>query len=88
MTPPVTDGDGGGTVTHFVDVKPTVWIGDGTNTPVQATYQFAGQAPGFPGVYQVNIQIPNNSPTSDNLFVWLTTPDGSVTSNKAKISVK
>ncbi|HWZ29736.1 MAG TPA: hypothetical protein VNX18_00280 [Bryobacteraceae bacterium] len=90
MTPPVADGDA--TVDpnnpSIVNVKPNIWIGDGTSAPVQATYQFAGQAPGFPGVYQVNIQIPSNAPAGDNLFLWLTTPDGSVTSNKAKISVK
>jgi uncharacterized protein (TIGR03437 family) len=87
MTPPVSDGDGGGSVTHNADVKPNAWIGDGT-TQKQATVQFAGQAPGFPGVYQINILVPSDAPVGDNLFLWLTTPDGSVTSNKAKISVK
>lgn len=88
MTPPVADGDA--TVDpnnpSIVDVKPLIWIGNGT-TNVQAVYQFAGQAPGFPGVYQVNIQVPKNAPTGD-VLLWLTTPDGSVTSNKAKISVQ
>ena len=90
MTPPVADGDGTTDPNNpsVALVQPKVWIGDGTNAPVQAILQFAGQAPGFPGVYQINIQIPAGAPTGDNLFLWLTTPDGSVTSNKAKISVK
>ncbi len=88
MTPPVKDGDGTTDPNNpsVVKVKPVVWIGDGT-TNVQATLQFAGQAPGFPGVYQVNIQIPNNAPTG-NVSLWMTTPDGSFTSNKAKIAVQ
>jgi uncharacterized protein (TIGR03437 family) len=88
MTPPVNDGDGTTDPNNpsIANLKPAVWIGDGT-TNVQVTPLFAGQAPGFPGVYQINIVVPNNAPTG-NVSLWLTTPDGSVTSNKAKIAVQ
>jgi hypothetical protein len=74
-------------VTHKATVQPVVWIGDGS-TQVQATLQFAGQAPGYPGAYQVNIQIPSSAPVGENLLLWLTNPDGSFPSNKARIVVQ
>ncbi len=72
MTPPVADGDGGlDGVAHFATF-PTVTIG-GITAPVG----FAGQAPGFPGVYQVNITIPQNAPTGNNVDMRIMSADGS-----------
>jgi uncharacterized protein (TIGR03437 family) len=79
MTPPVNDGDAGGSVTHTVNSTPIVWIG-GVNTGVMASVDFAGQAPGFPGVYQVNITVPSNAPTGDGIQIQIQTADGSIAS--------
>jgi minor extracellular serine protease Vpr len=85
MTPPVANGDGDSTVTHFVDNLPTVLVGGVPTTPL-----FAGQAGGFPGVYQINIVIPNGAPTGDNIDLQIRSSDGTVTSppKTAVISVK
>jgi uncharacterized protein (TIGR03437 family) len=89
MTPPVTDGSDGGTVTHTANSTPIVWIG-GVNTGVTAPVIFAGQAGGYPGVYQVNISIPSNAPTGDKVAIQLQSADGSVTSlaNVATVSIR
>ena len=91
MTPPVNDGDGGSSCPPsgcVVNVNPIVWIG-GVNTGVMVPVEFAGQAPGFPGVYQVNIQIPSNAPTGDNIDLQLTSVDGrQVSPAAAKISIQ
>ena len=39
---------------------PTVTIGG-----VSANVIFSGLAPGFPGLYQVNLQVPSNAPTGN-----------------------
>ncbi len=86
MTPAVSDGDGGlDGLTHNVNNLPQVMIGG-----IQAQVLFAGQAPGFPGVYQVNIQIPQNAPTGDGISLQMISADGTVTSapNTAVISVQ
>jgi minor extracellular serine protease Vpr len=89
MTPPVDDGSDGGTVTHTANSTPIVWIG-GVNTGVMAPVIFAGQAGGYPGVYQVNITIPSNAPTGDKVPIQLQSADGSVTSlaNVATVSIR
>jgi uncharacterized protein (TIGR03437 family) len=63
--PPVADGGVGAPgVTYNAVSMPQVTIGG-----IQAQVLFAGQAPGFPGVYQVNIQIPQGAPTGDGISV-------------------
>jgi len=74
MTPPVANGDGGGAITHNA-VLPVVMVG-GITAPVG----FAGQASGFPGVYQVNITIPQNAPTGSAVDLQIQSADGTVTS--------
>jgi len=65
VTPPVADGAAApsnpltGTTTSY-----DVFIG-GAFSGVRATVQFQGLAPGFPGLYQMNVQIPNNAPLGD-----------------------
>jgi uncharacterized protein (TIGR03437 family) len=89
MTPPVSDGDAGGSITHTVNSNPQVWIG-GVNTGILAPVAFAGQAPGFPGVYQVNIHVPSNAPTGDKIQIQVQTADGSITSpaNVSTVSIR
>lgn len=83
LNPSISDGDGGidGT-THEANLKPVVTIG-GMSTEVD----YYGPS-GYPGVYQVNIVVPQNAPTGDGIPLVVTTPDGSVTSNTAKVSIK
>jgi uncharacterized protein (TIGR03437 family) len=65
VTPPVADGAPApsnpltGTTTSY-----DVYIG-GIFSGVQGTVQFQGLAPGFPGLYQINVQIPTNAPLGD-----------------------
>lgn len=79
MTPPVSDGDGGlegnPPVTHNANATPTVLVGG-----ITAQVLFAGQAPGYPGVSQINIVIPQNAPTGDAVPLQIQTADGSITS--------
>ncbi len=77
MTPPIDDGKGGlepPLTTHFA-TTPTVLIGG-----ITAQVQFAGQAPGYPGVNQVNIIVPNGAPTGNAVSLQVRTADGTVTS--------
>jgi uncharacterized protein (TIGR03437 family) len=87
MTPAVPDGSGTCPAADGIcsAALPAVLIGN-----VSAQVFFAGQAPGFPGVYQVNIQIPANAPTGDGISVQMVSADGTVTSapNTAVISVQ
>jgi uncharacterized protein (TIGR03437 family) len=63
---------------------PTVTIG---SIPAPDTGGFfAGLAPGFVGLYQVNVQIPFNAPTGDAIPVALTV--GGVTSNTVTIAIQ
>jgi uncharacterized protein (TIGR03437 family) len=62
---------------------PTVFVGG-----VPAQVVFAGQAPGFPGVQQINLTIPSNAPTGSGVFLVVKSADGSVTSNAATIAVQ
>lgn len=61
-------------------VLPTVSIGG-----VQATPDFAGLAPGFVGLYQINVKIPSN--VSPGSAVPVTITSSGVTSNQAAIAV-
>jgi uncharacterized protein (TIGR03437 family) len=60
---------------------PTVTIGG-----VPAKVQFSGLAPGFAGLYQVNVQMPDGVTPGDAVAVVLTI--GGVTSNTATIAVQ
>jgi len=86
MTPSVADGSGICTAPNGLcqaNSTPIVLIG-GMTAPVA----FAGQAPGFPGVFQINITIPQNAPTGNSVPLAMTSSDGSVTSNSATIAVQ
>jgi uncharacterized protein (TIGR03437 family) len=77
--PPVADGGvGAAGVTYQTVSLPQVTIGG-----MQAQVLFAGQAPGFPGVYQVNIQIPQSAPTGNAVPLQIISADGTQTSPAA-----
>ncbi len=62
-------------------VTPTVTIGG-----VTATVFFSGLAPGFVGLYQVNVQVPDTAPTGSAIAVVLTS--GAVASNSVTLAVQ
>ena len=64
-----------------VITQPTVTIGGQS-----ATVTFAGLAPGFAGVYQVNVQVPTGVTLGDAVAVVLT--QGGFRSNTATIAVR
>ncbi|HEV1287139.1 MAG TPA: hypothetical protein VNU44_17600, partial [Bryobacteraceae bacterium] len=51
-----------------------------------AAVSYSGLAPGLVGLYQVNVQVPNNAPTGD--AVNLTISVGSLTSNTVTVAVQ
>jgi uncharacterized protein (TIGR03437 family) len=83
LTPPIADGASGidGT-THEAMLKPMVTIG-GVSTEVD----YYGPS-GYPGVYQINIVVPQNAPTGSNVALVVKSADGTVTSNTATIAVQ
>jgi uncharacterized protein (TIGR03437 family) len=92
MTPAVLDGAGSPTDPSGAypqcNANPIIWIG-GVNTGVMAHVDFAGQAPGYPGVYQVNFTIPANAPTGNSIDLQLQSADGTQTSPAvAKIAIQ
>jgi uncharacterized protein (TIGR03437 family) len=63
VTPPVADGTAGtGTALHTADADLVVYVGG-----QQATVLFKGLAPGFPGLYQLNVTLPQFLKASGNL---------------------
>jgi uncharacterized protein (TIGR03437 family) len=62
--PPASSASGGASTAPFNTVAdlPTVFVGD-----TQATVLFAGLAPGFPGIYQLNVMP--NGPISDRVYI-------------------
>jgi trimeric autotransporter adhesin len=85
MTPSVPDGSGTcpAPTGCNANATPQVLIG-GISAPVA----FAGQAPGYPGVFQVNITVPANAPTGSSVSLVVKSADGTVTSNTATIAVQ
>lgn len=67
-------------------------LSETTTTPsatmggVPATVTFSGLGPGFVGLYQVNVQVPENVPTGDAVGLVLTI--GGVASNTVTIAVQ
>jgi uncharacterized protein (TIGR03437 family) len=86
LTPSVTDGSGACPAASGLcnaNATPNVFVGG-----IQAHVIFAGQAPGFPGVSQINIAIPANAPTGSSVALTVMSADGSVTSNTGTIAVQ
>jgi uncharacterized protein (TIGR03437 family) len=71
VTPAVADGTAGtGTALHTSDANVVVYAGG-----QQGTVVFKGQAPGFPGLYQLNVTLPLLPKTSGNLPLAIQTPN-------------
>jgi uncharacterized protein (TIGR03437 family) len=71
VTPAVTDGTAGtGTALHTSDAGVTVYVGG-----QQGTVVYQGLAPGFPGLYQVNVTLPLLPKTTGNLPLAIQTPN-------------
>jgi uncharacterized protein (TIGR03437 family) len=86
MTPSVADGSGSCPAANGLcnaNAMPTVFVGG-----VQVQPTFAGQAPGYPGVGQINLTIPPTSPTGGSVSLVVKSADGNVTSNTATIAVQ
>ncbi len=83
VSPPIGDGSGGiDGIIHEAILKPIVTIG-GISTEVD----YSGPS-GFPGVYQINIVVPQGAPTGDGIPLIVSTFDGSVIGNTAKVSIR
>ena len=65
----------------FTSSTPSVIVGG-----IAATLQFSGLAPGFVGLYQVNVLVPANAPVGAAVPVVVST--GSATSNTTTIAVQ
>jgi uncharacterized protein (TIGR03437 family) len=78
LTPPLADG-AAPSLTDMIVYRalmiPTVLVGG-----VAAPVAFAGQAPGYPGVNQLNITIPINGPTGNAVPLQVMSADGKVLS--------
>lgn len=86
LVPAVSDGSGDCPAQDglcYAEQTPQVFVG-GLPAPVL----FSGQAPGFPGVYQLNITIPQNAPTGSAVSLVLKSADNTVTSNTATIAIQ
>jgi virginiamycin B lyase len=86
MTPALADGSGTCPAANGLceaNAQPTVLVGG-----VQTNVSFAGQASGFPGVFQINITVPQNAPTGNTVSLIVRSADGTVISNTATIAVQ
>ena len=84
VTPSLPSGIGSGangTAIPLLNIAPTVTIGGQT-----AAIQFAGLAPGFVGLYQLNVVVPSGISTGSAVPVVITTGQGQ-TSNTATMAV-
>lgn len=74
VTPPIVNGDLPGTdPTSLVTAPIRVFIAD-----MPAEVQFAGLAPGFPGLYQLNVRVPGGIVTGTSAVVEIQTPEATV----------
>lgn len=82
---PVTNQPPTGSPASLSSLSPTTAMPTVTIGGVSAPVLWAGLAPGFVGLYQVNVQTPPNAPTGDAVLVVLSM--GGTTSNAVSIAV-
>ena len=92
LSPPVADGDGGEEppVVNHLAAPLSVLIASAQAGSVPATIQFEGQAPGFPGVDQINIVIPQSAATGNAVAMQIQVLTGTASpiSNIATIAIR
>ncbi len=66
---------------------PTVWIGV-PNGKITAEVLYAGQAPDYPGVNQINIVIPEGVAAGNAIPLQIQTADGSLTPSNVTIAIQ
>ena len=71
-----------GSVLYQTVISPTITIGG-----VPAAVLYSGLAPGFPGLYQVNVQGPNGVAAGDEVPVVLSLP-GAASDNSVTLAVR
>ncbi len=78
----------GGTLFGNAVEKPTVVLfGPGITGTIELQPSYAGLAPGFPGLYQVNVRIPAGAPRGDHMRLELRTPFN-LTSNMVDLAIR
>ncbi len=82
----VTNSPASGAVAVISPLSETTALPSVTIGGVPAMVSFSGLAPGFAGLYQVNVQVAENAPTGDAVELVLTI--GGVTSNTVTIAVQ
>jgi uncharacterized protein (TIGR03437 family) len=76
VNPQTADGAAGpNSPLSVVNGNVSVLVDDGVHDPLSTTITFAGLAPGFPGLYQVNFQVPKSGLTSGAAFVRVDTDE-------------
>jgi uncharacterized protein (TIGR03437 family) len=78
VTPQVADGAAGPSnpLSNVNDNNVAVYLDDGVDTATQANITFAGLAPGFPGLYQVNFTVPRRGLGNGHVYIQFETTEG------------
>lgn len=79
VTPTVADGAAGpSSPLSNIDGGVALYLDDGIDAIRKAKVTFAGLAPGFPGLYQVNFTVPTTGLRSGNNYIFLETTEADV----------
>jgi uncharacterized protein (TIGR03437 family) len=79
VTPPVEDGAAAGVAPLSTGAIPNVFLSDR-----QLQVEFSGLAPGFAGLWQINVRLPADGPSGENLPLTVT---NGLTSNVLRVTV-
>lgn len=72
---------------NAVETPTVVLFGEGITGTIELQPSYAGVAPGFPGLYQVNVRIPAGAPRGDHMRLELRTPFN-LTSNMVDLAIR
>jgi uncharacterized protein (TIGR03437 family) len=87
--PPVLSGAGAPAVEPFARVPLTpkvILTGGSAGAPASVDPQFVGLTPGFVGLFQINVAIPQNPPTGATVALYL--DDGTYRSNTVRLAIE